>query len=160
LTFLNDDASAAATLAACLTAFCCSIKDNTFCLASALLLHEAPWMELLVVQCKMVADAVGMSAVPRSSGVGFKSPNVLFSVFEAALFSLFEVATAVLPVGYNGWDCVVAAFYDDQVKCDNGDAASLVLGTLTNSGVGAASFEANFPCCACAAEEAACLALH
>ncbi len=45
------------------------------------------------------------------------------------------------------------------MKGDADDAASLVLGALTNNAVGAASFEAKFPPCACAAEEAACLAL-
>ncbi len=107
----------------------------------------------------MVADAEGMSAVPRSLGGDFKSPNILFSVLNGALFSLYEAATAMLPAVSTGWGCMVAAFNNDWVKRDAGDAASLVLGTLTNNAVEAASFEANYPPCACAAEKTACLML-
>jgi hypothetical protein len=104
----------------------------------------------------MVIDAEGISAVSMSSGGNFKPPNVLFSLFRVALSSLLDAKTAVKPVGSNVLGCMVVAFDDDLVKHEDDGNVSLVLGNLTVNATGVASFEANFPPCARAAEEAAC----
>jgi hypothetical protein len=89
LTFFSDDALAAATLAACSAALFCSIKDNTLCLvASTSLLHKASWMEVAAARCKMMIDAVGISAVPRKELRGqFQiAYHTLFCVRDGSLF--------------------------------------------------------------------------
>ncbi len=97
---------------------------------------------------KMVADAVGMLAVLRSSGGKFKLPNV---------FCVLKVATAMFRAGSTDCGCVVAALDNDQVKHD---APSLIVGALRKNAAGAASFEGNFLSCAFAAAEAAFLVLQ
>jgi hypothetical protein len=72
---LKHDDLTAATIAACSAAFCYPIKYRTFFLASALL-RDASWLG--VAARKMVADAVGMSDVPRSSGGNFKLSSIVF----------------------------------------------------------------------------------
>ncbi len=85
-------------------------------------------------------------SVPRSSGGNFILPTTAFLALE--------VATAMFRAG--SISCAVEALEDERVK---GDAASLVLGTLRKNNAGVASFECNFPPCACAAADATCLAL-
>ncbi len=99
----------------------------------------------MAAQCKMVIDAVGKSAVPRSSGGDFKPPNVLFSLFKAALTSLLDALAAILPAGSTVLGCMVAAFEDDLVKHKDDDNASLIIANFTVNAIGLASLEADFP---------------
>ncbi len=67
-----------------------------------------------------------------AQGGNFKSPNVVFL--------LFEVAAAMFRASSTGW--VVAALEDDRVKHD---APSLVVGALRKNAAEEASFEGNLP---------------
>ncbi len=94
LIFLTEDTLAAASLLACSAAFCCSIKVNTFFLASTLLQHEDPWIEVVPAPGKTVIDALGILDVPRSSGGDFKPPDILLALLESPS-CLFDAKTSM-----------------------------------------------------------------
>jgi hypothetical protein len=161
-TFLTDTTClAAASLLACSAAFCCSIKAITFFLASALLLHEDPWVAVLPVPHDMVIDAVGISDVPRISGGDFKPPNVLFALPEVAPSSLFDAKTPRMqPLGSTALGNMVRAFDNDLVKRENDGNTTVGVANLTGNAVGPAGFKDCLLPCVYATREGASRALQ